>query len=576
MSTTGVRASDSYARPPALPTTVDPACADVVVEPASADADVVKPASVDGVVTESAVKPAGVDADVVGPAYTDAGASNTSVEQVGAEAVPPISVEPSGTGASVAVDTFEDLCLKRIARLEGAARQGNCSVAVDTFEDLWMWGIDYVFREQASNLNLKDILAAWVHETCTLSTAYSGIGAPETACAMLSHQLRIFWPDFPEGDLMVPKAMCEIDPDCIDELLARPHCNSCVFGDINKFWHPKTAATVSKAWACPSSSWDMLGPAVKAGKAVVGEAWCYRHRRVCTYPSCTVHVAGSSCTNHSAMGDGISVDGHTSIPKLAWMGMRRLKREPVVLVENVANFPESMLTEYLGDLYTIRVVKLCASPLWPQRRLRKFILMLLRCLEAKLPICLPSLDSWVREHRRRLRVSWLDLMTADISELAAELAWGKSRSKADRPALACDDPDAFESLLNDSEVGFLHSYRTLHPPSSDHPRLAAYSLQQDPSSGFKMLSVTRCMHTMIKNVGLIWMPDAPPFGSGRWVTPLEALLVQGVSCLCCVCACLIVCLLVCLFGLFVCLFVCLCVCLIVCLFGCLFVCLFVC
>ena len=154
MSTTGVRASDSYARPPALPTIVDPACADVVVEPACAEADVVKAASVDSVGTDSAVKPAGVDAEVVGPAYTDAG-SNTSVEQVGAEAVPTISVEPSGTGASVAVDTFEDLCLKRLTRLEHAARQGNCSVAVDTFEDLWMWGIDYFCHGTSFKLQLE-------------------------------------------------------------------------------------------------------------------------------------------------------------------------------------------------------------------------------------------------------------------------------------------------------------------------------------------------------------------------------------------------------------------------------------
>ena len=36
---------------------------------------------------------------------------------------------------------------------------------------------------------------------------------------------------------------------------------------------------------------------------------------------------------------------------------------------------------------------------------------------------LPPLDDWVNEHRRHLRVSWLELMAADISEHAGEVAW---------------------------------------------------------------------------------------------------------------------------------------------------------
>ena len=254
-------------------------------------------------------------------------------------------IAQSGAGAVAAepppID-FYAACNARLARLHAAARTGNCSVAVDSFFDLFMWGIDLAFKEQYRNPQCKQTLAAWAHHKCTLSTAYSGIAAPETACAMLSDQLRIIWPDFPDGDILTPQAMCEIDSDAVDELLAR-QCDSCVFGDLNTFWHPKALDTVGKAWACPASAWDMLGPAVKAGKAVVSEAYCHRHKRVCTYPSCTVHIAGSSCTDHSAMGDQLSVDGHTSIPKLCWFGMRRLKKKPVVIIENVPALPESII-----------------------------------------------------------------------------------------------------------------------------------------------------------------------------------------------------------------------------------------
>ena len=271
----------------------------------------------------------------------------------------------------------------------------------------------------------------------------------------------------------------------------------------------------------------MLGPAVKAGKAVVGEAWCYRHNRVCQYPTCTVHVAGSSCTDSSVMGDQLGTDGHTSIRKLAWFGMRRLKREPIVIIENVPGYPEHVIKEFLGDIYNIDVVRACASNYWLQRRARKFWVLIRKDIEQQ-SNGMPCLDSFMCEHHRRIRtVSWRDLMTADTPELDSELAWGRSRSSAACPALPRDDPAAFESLLNTSEAAYLHSYKTLHPPSYDS--LAAYSLSQDPSSGYKMLTTSRWMHTLIKNVGLIFVPHAPPFDSGRWITPFEALLMQGTS-----------------------------------------------
>ena len=205
--------------------------------------------------------------------------------------------------------------------------------------------------------------------------------------------------------------------------------------------------------------------------------------------------------------------------------MRRLLREPLIIVENVAQYPESILVEYLGDLYTIEVVIVDAATVWPQRRIRKFILLRLKA-NVDSSYVAPALQSWLDSHKRDLQLTWRDLMVAERAELMSELEWAWNKAKFDCP-IVFDAPSAFYDCLTDTEKEYLASYKILHPARRSTPSLAAYSLSQDPSSGYNMLSTCNCLHTLIKNTGLIWVPAVPPHTVGRWLTPTECLWMQG-------------------------------------------------
>ena len=387
-----------------------------------------------------------------------------------------------------------------------------------------MWGLDFIVAEEYRAPALPSTLQSWAASTRTMSTAHSGIGTPETANIMLSEAVRFLYPQV-QGDLFHTKAMCEIDQDAREELMHRDECpDACVFGDINTFWHPLCADVVDQAWKEPRSAWTLLGPAVKSGRAVVRNAYCWRHKTTCSYPSCDLHIAGSSCTDHSGMGDRLALDGHTSIPKLCWIAQRRLLQEAMVMVENVASFPEGQLIEYLGDIYYIETIKLCSSAYWIQKRLRKFILL---THKAKCKRGMVSLEEWLRPLARSLHLTWYDVLTADLAELQAELSWAFARKKQQPLEDAAQNKSSFFDLLNDSEKQYLFSYRTLNPPSLNTPKLGAYSLQQDPSSSFGCASTGQFIHTIIKNVGILFVHSAPTYTDGRWMTPSEVLLCQG-------------------------------------------------
>ena len=125
--------------------------------------------------------------------------------------------------------------------------------------------------------------------------------------------------------------------------------------------------------------------------------------------------------------------------------MRRLLREPLIIVENVANYPVHILVTYLGDLYTHEVVVVDAGTVWPQRRIRKFILLRLRSTLVGAPKS-PPLVEWMESHKRDLQVTWRDLMVASDAEVLSELAWAWKKAKLDSP-IVFDNPSAFYDCL---------------------------------------------------------------------------------------------------------------------------------
>eukprot|EP00971_Amphidinium_carterae_P339667 6477606-Amphidinium_carterae.1 len=113
------------------------------------------------------------------------------------------------------------------------------------------------------------------------------------------------------------------------ELEKRSSHLPCLFGDIKGFFKPKVLSLLEKCkeQQSPLAYLEMLGtgwrknhfersncvPLFGAKSASTGElvrekspmrtnAWCYTHKRECRLGAARLHVAGTPCTDFSAMG----------------------------------------------------------------------------------------------------------------------------------------------------------------------------------------------------------------------------------------------------------------------------------
>ena len=82
-------------------------------------------------------------------------------------------------------------------------------------------------------------------------------------------------------------------------------------------------------------------------------AWCIKHQRECFLQTSMSHTAGSSCTAHSKQGKQLAFADRNAIHFLAWAGMRLEVQEAEITLENVAEFPTSVLERLLGPAYFI-------------------------------------------------------------------------------------------------------------------------------------------------------------------------------------------------------------------------------
>ena len=84
------------------------------------------------------------------------------------------------------------------------------------------------------------------------------------------------------------------------------------------------------------------------------------------------HLAGTSCTDYSAIGLNEREHGWTFVHLLIWIGHRKRLQEPVCVQENVVGFPRDVLTMLLPE-YEFVFGVLCPDVLgWPVRRDRQW------------------------------------------------------------------------------------------------------------------------------------------------------------------------------------------------------------
>lgn len=81
--------------------------------------------------------------------------------------------------------------------------------------------------------------------------------------------------------------------------------------------------------------------------------WCYRHQRYCFFNPCDVDNSGFPRVDYSPAGSQLGCHGPTFIVLLALLAWRRCHRTKIVCLENVAEFPVSIVRSLMEDLYVV-------------------------------------------------------------------------------------------------------------------------------------------------------------------------------------------------------------------------------
>ena len=124
----------------------------------------------------------------------------------------------------------------------------------------------------------------------SLSTAYSGIGAPEATFNILCHYL-----EKAGGKKVVPHVLhqIEFDKSCQEELSlygkAPPPWkfpDTCLFGDLNDFYKPSLSKVIAQLKKAPDMAMEVLAKSVASGEACQPFAYCVRHQKICSLSLC--------------------------------------------------------------------------------------------------------------------------------------------------------------------------------------------------------------------------------------------------------------------------------------------------
>ena len=165
----------------------------------------------------------------------------------------------------------------------------------------------------------------------------------------------------------------------------------------------------------------------------------------------------------------------------------------------------------------------------PQHRERQYILFRHKI---KSTMMRAPLNHFLQRLNRKVLSSWIIFADSTREELELELARACGRHDSHAAGtITISTPDAFERSLSSLETKFLQAYRARFGGDE----IACFSLNQNPEAGFGLHSSGNVLHTLIKNVHMLWC-DEPglPDGAGnivrRWLTPRELLPVFVCAC----------------------------------------------
>ena len=361
-----------------------------------------------------------------------------------------------------------------------------------------------------------------------MTTAFSGIGAPEQAGVVLGSFLgKLYSTD--RADFHMPSlAAIEWNEFSRSELVLHPGGGpQHMYADILNFLNPKIREGIKHSVRTGLLSLQGLAKVVLQPGAILRQAPCVCCGRKCSHPIGMMHVAGTPCVDYSSMPGGSHAGalGSAAVPYMVWIGMRLLLMEALIIHENVPGFPEHLLSQWLGSAYVIMSLIISLHELgWPSRRDRRITVMVRK---DKVVVKIPWSVQLVKRAHRLCDIGFTDFMVASQSEIDDEQQWAAQRGKNKNAEKRAGE---HEDYMHAPDVAGHPSVAALHPKEVQHLREyrrrwpnCAYSLVQDPVAGFGMKSPSpKVFMTQIKNQGLVFVDSRD-----RWLCPSELLALQG-------------------------------------------------
>ena len=201
-----------------------------------------------------------------------------------------------------------------------------------------------------------------------MSTAYSGIGAPE-------HAMQIFGRTM--GFTCQPTSAYEKKYMCKAELRSMfafmGSSTTCIFSDIlDTVSSPdlRKACGLDGNKARADSAATLFGRDLHRANVSLGHVKCFCHNKKsgCSVRRAHIHIAGSMCTDHSTFGSCDGDDGEQAKVFLVWVAQRRRFDLMVSLPLDGWSIHKFTLHIILPSTSSITLCCLCCGPVISWRR----------------------------------------------------------------------------------------------------------------------------------------------------------------------------------------------------------------
>lgn len=263
---------------------------------------------------------------------------------------------------------------------------------VSSIDDAFRW-VDHTLRVWARHPECTPLQLASALKRKSLSTAFSGVGTPETTTEIIRAHLCSRGID---ASAMTCTFAVEMFAQSQRELLAIPHGPECIFSNMTHFIHESIRAGVEAALDDNLMSWDDLRSLLCRAAAIAPSAYCVRHNQMCRARRACFHCAGTPCIDYSGMAGARhgGLAGKASLAFLTWAAQRIQHQEDVIIHENVEDFPVSVFSLVL-PMYIANTLVIGPDTLgWPVRRPRR-ITVLVHQTQAAAPVLLVQIEQTI-------------------------------------------------------------------------------------------------------------------------------------------------------------------------------------